>query len=438
MASTEDIEILEAPASTAPTAEQAQAMEVLAQIHEEGEFAEEDFTDPIDSLSDKEVVAIYQKLSPGDRRLFREFRQFHKTYFGIFGESIPSHELCRHIVRTAIPAIPSEDAETIAKARHELLGEARLRQLCHQLGFAMPVKLQAPEDEAAEAAPVLPALRFEPVSSTVPEEWEHPDVAGEAPATAVKQESDVTPALMTSYAKKATLLRHFVGMGDENCIITRVKPGTDPMQNFEEDDPTNAPEYDLTIDEELDPEYIDADDLSVASMTSAGVDAKQLEQVLGNLGRIHMEASAEYDKLAVMARGASEHQREELLQAVVANQPTVQGLNLITDWYDRSKTAVILATGVRKYQELEVVKGQRVERDVTSFNELADMFGTSTRSVQECYKTLKYRKGGKETAPPRRVKTTMVAPPVPEPVPEEPTVDPAQAEGSTVPPDPAE
>ena len=29
-----------------------------------------------------------------------------------------------------------------------------------------------------------------------------------------------------------------VGSGDEEHIITRVIPGTDPLQNFEEDDPS--------------------------------------------------------------------------------------------------------------------------------------------------------------------------------------------------------
>ena len=54
-----------------------------------------------------------------------------------------------------------------------------------------------------------------------------------------------------------------VGAGDEDHIITRVIPGTDPLQEFDEDDPTDV----ITIDHETD--ELDADDLSEVSMTSA-------------------------------------------------------------------------------------------------------------------------------------------------------------------------
>ena len=46
-----------------------------------------------------------------------------------------------------------------------------------------------------------------------------------------------------------------VGAGDEDHIITRVIPGTDPLQEFDEDDPTDV----ITIDHETDES--DADDL---------------------------------------------------------------------------------------------------------------------------------------------------------------------------------
>ena len=51
--------------------------------------------------------------------------------------------------------------------------------------------------------------------------------------------------MATSYLGKLGLLR-MVGAGDEDHIITRVLPGTDPLQEFDEDDPQDL----ITIDQE--------------------------------------------------------------------------------------------------------------------------------------------------------------------------------------------
>ena len=56
-----------------------------------------------------------------------------------------------------------------------------------------------------------------------------------------------------------------IGSGDEDHIITRVVPGTDPLQDFEDDDPTQT----IIIDHDTDASS-DVDDLSEVSMASAG------------------------------------------------------------------------------------------------------------------------------------------------------------------------
>ena len=61
-----------------------------------------------------------------------------------------------------------------------------------------------------------------------------------------------------------------IGFGDEDHIITRVVPGTDPMQDFEEDDPSQF----IVIDHNTDASS-DVDDLSEVSMASAGGIGKQ-------------------------------------------------------------------------------------------------------------------------------------------------------------------
>ena len=75
-----------------------------------------------------------------------------------------------------------------------------------------------------------------------------------------------------------------VGAGNEDHIITRVIPGTDPLQEFDEDDPTDV----ITIDHETDES--DADDLSKVSMTSA--DAMTKEELQGLLASVDGSANS--------------------------------------------------------------------------------------------------------------------------------------------------
>ena len=70
-----------------------------------------------------------------------------------------------------------------------------------------------------------------------------------------------------------------LGSGNEDHIITRVVPGTDPMQDFDVDDPPQT----IIIDHDTDASS-DVDDLSEVSMASAGGIGK-LEKVPGALVR---------------------------------------------------------------------------------------------------------------------------------------------------------
>ena len=81
---------------------------------------------------------------------------------------------------------------------------------------------------------------------------------------------DVKPRrLATSYLGHPVLLR-MIRSGDEDHIITRVVPGMDPMQDFEDDDPSQF----IVIDHDTDASR-DVDDLSEVSMASAGGIGKQ-------------------------------------------------------------------------------------------------------------------------------------------------------------------
>ena len=84
-----------------------------------------------------------------------------------------------------------------------------------------------------------------------------------------------------------------VGAGDEEHIITRVIPGTDPLQEFDKDDPADV----ITIDHETDES--DADDLSEVSMTSADAMTKEeLQGLLANVTASQQKAAEAIDTLA--------------------------------------------------------------------------------------------------------------------------------------------
>ena len=113
--------------------------EAVKQILAEMEAEEQD---PLEGMGNAQVAEIYHRMTPEDQRLFRQFKRFHKRYYETHGHDAPSHQLTRGIVQHMFPGLPSADAETIAKARAELLAAERIKELCKQLGLAIPTQLQ--------------------------------------------------------------------------------------------------------------------------------------------------------------------------------------------------------------------------------------------------------------------------------------------------------
>ena len=103
---------------------------------------EEDEGDPFEGMNNAQIAEIYNKMKPEDRRLFRQFKSFHKLYYNLHRHDAPSHHLARGIVSQIFSGLPARDAETIANAWAELLAAERLKELCKQLGLAIPAELQ--------------------------------------------------------------------------------------------------------------------------------------------------------------------------------------------------------------------------------------------------------------------------------------------------------
>ena len=345
--------------------------------------------DPIEGMGNAQIAEVYHRMKPEDQRLFRQFKRFHKLYYETHGHDAPSHQLTRGIVQQMFPGLPSTDADTIADARKEILAAERLKELCKQLGLAVPTQLQAypSPPEAPEYPPPPQPPRF------LSRQEKEKRAAQQQPLAEVEEakvKPDIKPRrLATSYLGPPGLLR-MIGSGEEDHIITRVVPGTDPMQDFEDDDPTQT----IIIDHDTDASS-DVDDLSEVSMASAGGIGKQeFQGLLSDIAAQHQRMAASLDALASRVEDMSMEQVEEAAVRVASETGHVRGLEEITGVFDKGEVALILACGVRKYQEYQVLKGKWEDKDIISYRQLQRKFGTNKRTLMEVIQGYKYRYPG--------------------------------------------
>ena len=372
-------------ATSQPTETQVEEINMDEAVKEILAEMEAEEQDPLEGMGNAQIAAIYHRMKPEDQRLFRQFKKFHKRYYETHGHDAPSHQLTRGIIQQMFPGLPSADAETIAKARAELLAAERLKELCKQLGLAIPTQLQAypPPPEAPEYPPPPQPPRF--LSRQDKER-----AAQQQSSEETETKPDVKPRrLATTYLGPPGLLR-MIGSGDEDHIITRVVPGTDPMQDFEDDDPSQF----IVIDDDSDASS-DVDDLSEVSMASAGGIGKQeFQGLLSDIAAQHQRMAASLDALASRVDDMSVEQVEEAAVRVVSESGHVRGLEEITGVFDKGEVALILACGVRRYQEYQALKGKREDKDIISYRQLQKKFGTNKRTLMEVVQGYKYRYPG--------------------------------------------
>ena len=90
----------------------------------------------------------------------------------------------------------------------------------------------------------------------------------------------------------------------------------------------------------------------------------------------------------------SVEQVEEAAVRVVSETGHVQGLEEITRVFDKGEVALILACGVRKYQEYQALKGKREDKDIISYRQLQMKFGMNKRTLMEVIQGYKYQYPG--------------------------------------------
>ena len=119
--------------------------------------------------------------------------------------------------------------------------------------------------------------------------------------------------LATSYLGKPGLLRM---LGDH--IITKVLPGTDLLQEYDEDNPSQI----ITIDYETD-NSSDVDNLSLVSMTSVGgISKDEFQGLLADIAAQHQKMAASVDALVVRVKGMTIEQVEKAAVQVTSKMAT--------------------------------------------------------------------------------------------------------------------
>ena len=207
--------------------------------------------------------------------------------------------------------------------------------------------------EAPKYPPLPLPLRFPSRQEEQRQQQQQVQPTPQPSTSKVDIKPDVKPPrrLATTYLGRPGLLR-MVGAGDEDHIITRVIPGTDPLQEFDEDDPTDV----ITIDHETDES--DANDLSEVSMTSAdAMTREELQGLLANVAASQQKAAEAIDTLATQVGKMTTDQVSQAAATVVTEVGHVRGLQEITQAFDKAEEGLILATGIRKLHEYQCLKG---------------------------------------------------------------------------------
>ena len=361
-------------------------------LHED----EEEDKDPLGRMSKSEVVAIYSNLPAEEKKMYRELIRNYRVQDKLFGTIIPTYQQVRTVVAQCFPTLPMDNADKITEAQHELLKEERLRAMCRDMGFEMPRRLPGEVEPEVLREKERPQLRFEPLPDSEDSDDESSareqdqELVAEPPvpessAEPVKQELDVKPRLATQF-RSAKQLRKLLG-GNDDCIVTRIKRGGDPLSRFVEDNPEEQQVVELSSDEDLD----EVEDLLDDSAEETPVTREQLTTALQNLADSHRVTGERLDTLLQLTEDMTVEQVEEAAVEVTQQFQGIQGWQSVLTHYEHKDIPLILAIGCRKYEEVETLKKRW--KEPVSYNKLAKIFGVTKRVIQDGCKTISYRKG---------------------------------------------
>ena len=123
--------------------------------------------------------------------------------------------------------------------------------------------------------------------------------------------------------------------------------------------------------------------------SNGDVNKAKLTAVLQGLTNSHQAMANHLSTLSTMVIGMNEEQVDEMAARVATELGAVQGWQHIVDSFDWAQITLLLTVGIRKIEEFEILKGKRAKDDVAPFLRLAKIFGSNTRTIQECNAAIK-------------------------------------------------
>ena len=146
--------------------------------------------------------------------------------------------------------------------------------------------------------------------------------------------------------------------------------------------------------------------------SNGDVNKAELRVVLQGLTNSHQAMANHLSTLSTMVMGMNEEQVDEMAARIATKLGAAQGWQHIVDSFDQAQIALLLMVGIQKIEEFKILKGKRAKDDVTLFLRLAKIFGSNTRTIQECNAGIKYRytaqEQGPQCGPPRKLQTTLI------------------------------
>ena len=122
--------------TTSEDLEQPLPEEVLV-LHED----EEPGTDPLETLNDTEVEAIFHRPSKLEQKVYRELLQHYRKQMHLYNKMVLTYKQVRSTMKEPFPTIPSKDGDQLTQAQRRLLAEECMKDLCKDLWYAVPEKL---------------------------------------------------------------------------------------------------------------------------------------------------------------------------------------------------------------------------------------------------------------------------------------------------------
>ena len=290
-----------------------------------------------------------------------------------------------------------------------------MKALCKKLGLQVPreaIENVVREVPHPETEPLqFPSIQQLEAEASAQAEMNVPTEAEKRPLEEEEAEIDVKPDVKPPLKKMVTqkhgekgLLKRFVGKVDDEVIVTHVKPGTDPYQRYDEDNPAEMVELEVSMDEEVE----DADDLSEVSLMSQGdVTPAELKTLLAGISTAHKQVATAVDLLQERVQGMTLEQVDDTAVAVSSEVANVRGLAFMTSIFDQEEMALALAVGTRRLQEWQVLMEKRQKNDITSYARLQEIFGHNARTISECAEVKKYRYTRSTASKPEATKTVV-------------------------------